>query len=1790
VSGTGGGGAGAQFANAGSGGSGIVIVKYAAGVPYRELTETVRNGGTGGTVISKTTYRYEDVGGWGEEMVELIVDPDTAALTSTFEYYTSNTDRGDYRKLRSVTRPTGNWTAYDYYDDWDRRGNVKYQQSPYVNAPASAPASVSSTVGRVVYKEYVADWSGRYNRVSLTQESVNNVVTAKTTQTFSDVGSGTTVREKATGNAYWDSTNSIQTIVERYRSDADADRVGQVYFVKNADESQTSYAVSRGSYNHNPSSPVFTISGTGQDWVVYAMKGSTNSTGATTENSFNTLTFENVEMIDKETTLEVAIFNNSGHLFLSEEHVYNSGSFERVSWKSRSYDSASGRLTQEKDSSGAIVDYHYQNGRLAYTIAADGQRVDYEYDELGRVDKETKDGIAAGSGYAVQVDVVTTHTLDALGRTTQSVVSASGISETLTSSTDYDLAGRIEESIVPGNYKTEYAYALGGKKVTTTFPGGGTEVREVYLDGQLKSVSGTAVIQESHGYWIDSGSGRRARQTTLGGNGSAWTNTGWDWLGRQYEEWTPGWNGNAVAKFNYYNSEGQLYKTTAAEVDPTIYEYNTLGRLVAEGLDLNGNDALDPSSSDRIATTSVKYTKRGSDWWLETQQGAYPQTGASAGSHNVTSETRVRLTGLTGGGSETKTYDAHDNETHTNVTVDRDPGDRLVTTTVDVAGASNDVVTIARNGRLVSEKTQSDITTTYAYDQLGRRTTVDDPRIGDTVTDYINNTALVDTVTDPASNEVADYSYDSAGRVSSVANALNKLTYYSYNDRGQKLKEWGAATYPVERVYDGMGRVQKLKTYADSTADFTTSSWPASPGTAQETTWNYHAATNFLSSKVDDAGESVTYTYTQAGMVKTRTWARSPAIVTTYGYDGDTRELLTITYSDSTPDVTYTYDRMGNIATVDDVTGLRTFTYDLANGLELTREALNSTYYGGRRLDWEVDSLGRLDKFGVGSGATDYSITQQDIGYDTSTGRLNEIEGKSITQTTLRTFGYTYTADSDLIASTYNTALGYTDVRTWESDRNLLATRETKWGTTSKALFDYTTQSSPLDTKTGRDALGRVKGVTKTEELFDRYGNGTQGLHTLYEYNDRSELTSEETTLGGSLTTLTGRDDSYVYDLLGNRKTSTHNGLTTTYTTNALNQYTKRELPSGVDGAFDVAGATSSGTVEVNNSSAGITRHGDYFFKSHTMDNTPDAVYDDLDIDDGTTSTTLPAFLRAAPEMKTYDEDGNLLSDGRWVYTYDAENRLIEMYTRGAPGDPIFTSGTQAQQDAATAVWTSGVERQRLTFEYDYLHRRVRKVNHEWTTDWSAVTERRFIYNGWNPIAEYWGAYNADNLVTTHARYSFWGLDITGSLTGAAGIGGLLMMHESAGTYLPVFDQLGNVHAMLHTVNGTVSAAYEYDAYGNSIRSSGSTAADNPYRSATKYTDAETALVYYGRRYYDPKDGRFVGRDPISEQGGINLYAYVTNGPVNSWDYLGMNPPDDGLFFGRLSEEAKEAFIRQLRNERRAHRNLMFLNELKQQTKASMDGGGIGGRGTFGRAFGPSLTDTFLHNKAAAFGSLNLQPVIEIEVTVSAGGSNSDSPVTGENTSDPSGFATSGESSAHGGGTLLTPGVEPDLDAMLTNDNVVNQLGVAYGLNQNHGVVQGPRSTTLSEIFATLDPDQETSNTLYISPGQQYDNSDIHSGNYSASVEISFVPGNAVGVLHTHPFPGEPSDGVDFAWEVPALSSRGLWSVVVSPDRIYFTGPDAGQYYFLPTSDFISAGIANGETVTIPGRPPVGPD
>ena len=77
---------------------------------------------------------------------------------------------------------------------------------------------------------------------------------------------------------------------------------------------------------------------------------------------------------------------------------------------------------------------------------------------------------------------------------------------------------------------------------------------------------------------------------------------------------------------------------------------------------------------------------------------------------------------------------------------------------------------------------------------------------------------------------------------------------------------------------------------------------------------------------------------------------------------------------------------------------------------------------------------------------------------------------------------------------------------------------------------------------------------------------------------------------------------------------------------------------------------------------------------------------------------------------------------------------------------------------------------------------------------------------------------------------------------------------------------------------------------------------------STKYEDVETGLLYYGYRYYDPVTGRWPSRDPVGEWGGLMLYNFVANDPVNYWDYLGLTIiGPDGERYPGIPEALEEA-------------------------------------------------------------------------------------------------------------------------------------------------------------------------------------------------------------------------------------------------------------------------------------------
>ena len=212
----------------------------------------------------------------------------------------------------------------------------------------------------------------------------------------------------------------------------------------------------------------------------------------------------------------------------------------------------------------------------------------------------------------------------------------------------------------------------------------------------------------------------------------------------------------------------------------------------------------------------------------------------------------------------------------------------------------------------------------------------------------------------------------------------------------------------------------------------------------------------------------------------------------------------------------------------------------------------------------------------------------------------------------------------------------------------------------------------------------------------------------------------------------------------------------------------------------------------------------------------------------------------------THDPDGNMTYDGTFRYTWDAENRLIAV--SNATGTAFVSSYT-----------------------YDHLGRRITKS--------CFGTTYTFTYDGWNLIAD-----------SSNTRY-VWGLDLSGTMQGAGGVGGLAAVIQGNVPHIPCYDANGNVTEYVNGNNGSIAARYRYDAYGNTLAQSGPMASGMTQRFSTKYYDGEylgTDMYRYEQRVYAPRFHRWLSTDPIGERGGLNLYGFCGNDPINRWDYLGM--------------------------------------------------------------------------------------------------------------------------------------------------------------------------------------------------------------------------------------------------------------------------------------------------------------
>jgi RHS repeat-associated protein len=232
----------------------------------------------------------------------------------------------------------------------------------------------------------------------------------------------------------------------------------------------------------------------------------------------------------------------------------------------------------------------------------------------------------------------------------------------------------------------------------------------------------------------------------------------------------------------------------------------------------------------------------------------------------------------------------------------------------------------------------------------------------------------------------------------------------------------------------------------------------------------------------------------------------------------------------------------------------------------------------------------------------------------------------------------------------------------------------------------------------------------------------------------------------------------------------------------------------------------------------------------------------------------------------TYDPAGNRLSEQVGPSSYSATyNALNQINTTMAPG--ATRTNEWDAKDRLVAVNAGNL---RTEFTYDGLSRLVALRQ---LTNGTEISFRRFLWNG-NEICE---ERDAGGAVTK--RFFPQGVELESG--------------PSAGKYFYTRDHLDSIHELTDGT-GSVRARYSFDPFGKRTQLSGDVTADFGFTGLLFAREANLTIALF--RDYDHESGRWLSRDPLrlaEMTEGPNLYAYVGNNPINSYDRLGLAQDGD---------------------------------------------------------------------------------------------------------------------------------------------------------------------------------------------------------------------------------------------------------------------------------------------------------
>jgi RHS repeat-associated protein len=747
-------------------------------------------------------------------------------------------------------------------------------------------------------------------------------------------------------------------------------------------------------------------------------------------------------------------------------------------------------------------------------------------------------------------------------------------------------------------------------------------------------------------------------------------------------------------------------------------------------------------------------------------------------------------------------------------------------------------------------------TTSFAYDPVRRRVAETNALGRATLYNYCSCGAL-DWMQDAAGNYTS-FTYDNAGRLLSTVYPDSYGVTNQYDLLGELTNREDSAGISVTNWFNNQGQLYAVQDAGGLTSslafdveDRVTNSWDAS---GVSTAMTYDNLGRLLSRSYPDGGVE-SFGYSARGLT---VYSNQLGLATYYGYDAARRKTAE---TNANLEVTgFSYSPAGDLLSLTDGKNQTTrWNYDqygrVTNKLDqASAEILRYAYDPDSRLTnrwsaakgntgYSYDHVGNLTNIAYPvSGTVKFA-------YDAMNRLTNMVDALGTTR-------YTYDAAGQLLSEG---GLFTDDVltNTYSNRRRIALALQTptQFGETVAAWTNGF----------GWDLAGRLTNVTSPAGAFGctytALGSGFSGrllqeLHlpggayvTNY-YDPVARLLGTLLENSGSSTL-----DSALYGYnAGNQRTAYTNagGTYVLYTYDAIGQLTVVGSPVSsdrrgyaYDAAWNMNWQTNGGTL---------------------------AYY--VDVKNQLTNGN-------ASGPMDYDANGNPTSQTNLFrsYEYDDENRLtaVQDYYLDEYGNP---------QGWRTEFEYDGLGRLRWRLEYVPAtgFSRIRPlVSGSWSFDHAV----EYLYDGWRVIQE---RNEGNTPIVSYTR----GVDLSGSLEGAGGIGGLLARSTGSpstnwtGHAYYHADGNGNITCLIDA-SQTVVARYGYDPFGAMTYQSGTNAVgyDNVYRFSSKEMH-QSGMYYYGYRFYDPNLQRWINRDPIQEEDGPNLYNFVSNFPTTLVDLFGL--------------------------------------------------------------------------------------------------------------------------------------------------------------------------------------------------------------------------------------------------------------------------------------------------------------